>query len=80
MAKQQSKRQRTTETLRDILFDEIDAIRSEDGDPARARTVATLSREILSTARLELQFQETAARLQKEGASVNFAPLALGAK
>lgn len=74
------KKQRTTESLRDLLFDEIDALRGEDGDPARARTVATLSREILSTARLELQFQETAARLQSQGASVNFAPLALGSK
>ena len=75
-----SKNLRTTETLRDILFDEIDAVRGENGDPSRARTVATLSREILSTARLELQFQETVARLKEAGASVNFAPLALGSK
>lgn len=79
MAKAQ-KKQRTTESLRDLLFDEIDALRGEDADPVRARTVATLSREILSTARLELQFQETTARLQSQGASVNFAPLALGSK
>lgn len=75
-----AKKQRTTESLRDLLFEEIDALRSETGDPARARTVATLSREILSTARLDLQFQEFAAKMQSQGASVNFAPLALGSK
>lgn len=75
-----TKTRRTTESLRDILFDEIDAMRSDKADPTRARSIATLSREILSTARLELQFQETSARLQREGATVNFQPLALGSR
>lgn len=73
-------KQRTTEGLRDILFDEIEVMRSDKADPARARAVASLSREILSTARLELNFQETMARLQSSGASAGFQPLALGSK
>ena len=73
-------KQRTTESLRDILFEEIDAMRGDKADPTRARVVAGLSREILSTARLELQFQVTAARLKAEGANVSFAPLALGSR
>ena len=75
-----AKTQKTTASLRDLLFEEIDQMRSENSDPVRARTVATLSREILSTARLDLQFQELTAKLQSQGASVNFAPLALGSK
>ncbi len=74
------KKQRTTEGLRDILFDEIEAMRGSDPDPTRARSIATLSREILSTARLELQFQEATARMQAQGANVSFQPLALGSK
>jgi len=75
-----AKKQRTTEGLRDILFDEIDAMRGENPDPVRGRVVATLSREILSTARLELQSQEMSARMQQAGAAVDFRPLALGSK
>lgn len=75
-----SKNTRTTATLRDILFDEIDAVREDGGDIGRAKAIAGLSKEILGTARLELQFQDMTARLQREGASVDFRPLALGAK
>lgn len=73
-------KKRTTETLRDILFDEIDTLRGKDGDPERARTVAKLSREILSTAKLEMQFQEMNARLNERGVNVGYEPLALGSK
>jgi hypothetical protein len=79
MAKLPAK-QRTTASLRDILFEEIEAARTKDFDPSRARSVAALSREILSTARLELQFHEMVHRMKGEGADVNFAPLVLGSK
>lgn len=78
MAKQE--KQRTTAGLRDILFDEIESLRAEGGDPLRARAVATLAHQICGTARLEMQFQETMVRLQNQGANVNLGGLALGSK
>ena len=70
---------RTTQGLRDILFDEIAALRGEDGDPKRAAQVANLSKQIIGTAKLELDFQQTMARLQREGVSgVNLGALTLG--
>lgn len=69
---------RTTQGLRDILFDEIDAIRGEEGDPKRANAVAHLSRQIISTARLEMDFKAQISRLQNQGADANLGGLALG--
>lgn len=74
-----AKAKRTTASLRDILFDEIDAVRSAEGDPLRARAVALLSREIVATARLEMQFAETQSRLEEKAAAASISPLRLGA-
>lgn len=70
---------RTTQGLRDILFDEIAALRGEDGDPKRAAQVANLSKQIIGTAKLELEFQRTAAQMQREGiVTKGLGALALG--
>lgn len=45
--------ERTSGGLRDALFDEIDALRRGDGDPQRAKAVAKLAQNILSTAKME---------------------------
>lgn len=69
---------RTTAGLRDVLFEEIDALRSKDGDPTRARAVANLSQQIINTAKVELEFHRTLASLSEKGAPVSLGTLALG--
>lgn len=72
------KNTRTTASLRDLLFDEIDALRGEDGDPKRAAAVAKLSQQIIGTAKLELEFQNTISRLNAAEQPAKIAPLVLG--
>lgn len=55
VSKSPPKSTRTTAGLRDILFDEIDRMRSEDGDPQRAMAVANLSKQIINTAKVEME-------------------------
>lgn len=71
---------RTTATLRDVLFDEIEAVRKPDGDPQRAGAVANLARQIIGTARVEMDFARTMASLQQQGATVDLGALRLGSQ
>ena len=47
---------RTTQGLRDVLFDEIDELRSGKGDAAKSMAVANLAKQIVNTAKVELDF------------------------
>lgn len=69
---------RTTHGLRDILFDEIELMRSDKADPTRAMAVANLSKQIISTAKVELEFHRTMAQLAEQGAPVSLGTLSLG--
>ena len=69
---------RTTQGLRDILFDEIERMRSDKGDPQRAMAVANLSKQILNTAKVELEFHRTMAELESAGDPISLGTLALG--
>jgi hypothetical protein len=69
---------RTTHGLRDILFDEIDRMQGEDADPTRATAVANLSRQIIATAKVEIEFHRAIADLADKGANVSLGTLALG--
>lgn len=69
--------QRTTTGLRDILFDEIDHLRSINGDPQRAQAVGRLAREIIGTARLEMEFHRLGNALGKDADAI-LKPVALG--
>lgn len=57
---------RTTEGLRDVLFDEIDAIRCGGSNAARCNAVGRAAETIIDVVRLEMQLVEfdrkTAAR------------------
>ena len=71
--------QRTTHGLRDILFDEIDAMRGPDADPRRAVAVANLAKQIIGTAKVELEFHRTMSELSAAGGgNVSLGTLALG--
>ncbi len=48
---------RNTRGLRDLLFDEIDELRTGDGNPEKSMAVANLAKQIVNTAKVELDFQ-----------------------
>ena len=49
--------ERTSEGLRDTLFDELDAVRSGDSTPQQSNAVAKLSAQIIKAAELDLKYQ-----------------------
>lgn len=69
---------RTTAGLRDALFDELELMRSGDGDPTRALAVANLAKQIINTAKVELEFHRTIKQLESEGSAVQLGSLQLG--
>lgn len=71
---------RTTEGLRDILFDEIERMQTPDGDPQRALSVANLAKQIINTAKVELEFHRTIEALRAGGSEISLGALALGSK
>ena len=58
---------RTSAGLRDILFDEIEALRKPKGNPQRALAVSALARQIIGTVETEIKFQQMLAST-KDGA------------
>lgn len=70
--------QRTTHGLRDILFDEIERMQGKDADPTRAVAVANLAKQIIGTAKVELEFHRTLSQLSAAGENVSLGTLALG--
>lgn len=78
MGKSKRANMRTTHGLRDILFDEIERMQSDDADPTRATAVANLAKQIISTAKVELEFHRTISALAEKGAPISLGTLALG--
>ena len=52
-------RKRTSEYLKDILFDELEALVSGESTPADARAKANVANTICSIARLEMDFAKS---------------------
>lgn len=69
---------RTTAGLRDILFDEIDALRKPKGNPHRALAVSALAKQIISTAEMELRFQTVMGMVKDGTAESKLGTLRLG--
>ena len=69
---------RTTQSLRDVLFDEIDELRNGDGDPTRALAVANLAKQIINVAKVELDFHREVIRQQERGNSITLGQMQLG--
>lgn len=69
---------RTTQGLRDILFDEIEELRSGDGDPTKSMAVANLAKQIINTAKVELDFHRQIAAQEAGGQPVKMGSLQLG--
>lgn len=91
MAKQKNKLEtvdptvRTSAGLRDVIFDEIDAIRNGQSNPTRANAVAKLATGIVETVRMEIDVQKHLSKtnsppvIEKMGAGLG-QPMALGSE
>ena len=71
---------RDTSTLRDILFDELDALRDGSSDPKRAQAVAKLSAQIISTAKVELEYHKVAMKAKAQGEEFILGSMDLGSR
>lgn len=69
---------RTSKNLRDILLDEIEHLRGESGNPARAQAVANLAKQIISTVKVEMDYHREAARMQERGNPITLGSVNLG--
>lgn len=63
--------EKTTEGLRDMLFDEIELLRTGKIDSARARTTANLAKQIIESIRVQVQFQRVIVEQNKIGKPVS---------
>lgn len=69
---------RSSQALRDALFDELEDLRSGDGDPSRALAVAKIAQQIVSTARIEMEFHRMVLSAAEKGQSVTMGNMQLG--
>lgn len=69
---------RTTNGLRDALFDEINTLRSGNGDANTSLAVANLAKQIINVAKVELEFQRVMMQAQEAGQPINLGTLRLG--
>lgn len=69
---------RTSKGLRDVLFEEIDSLRSGDGDPSRALAVANLAKQIINTVKVELDYHREALKMQESGNPLKIGTVELG--
>lgn len=54
---------RTSAGLRDALFDELDALRANNSNPAKANAVAKLADQVIATVKMELDVQRHLSKL-----------------
>lgn len=73
-------RGRTTQGLRDILFDEIDELRGPEANPAKSLAVANLAKQIVNTAKVELEFQRTILEFADNEHAIELGNLRLGSE
>lgn len=64
--------------LRDVLFDELDALRNGSADPKRAQAVAKLAQQIISTAKVEMDFHKLQMRAETMGKDLVLGSMGLG--
>jgi len=71
---------RTTEGLRDILFEEIEELRTENKDPQKSMVVANIAKQIINTAKIELAYTRTIMKANEEGHTIELGGLKLGSQ
>lgn len=73
---------RTSAGLRDALFDELDALKSGETNPAKANATAKLAGGIIDTVKMEMDVQKHVAKFSTKGTekiAAIVAPVQLGA-
>lgn len=65
---------RTSAGLRDALFDELDGLRNNTSNPAKANAVAKLAGQVIDTVKMELDVQRHMAKLPKDSAPSQLPP------
>lgn len=68
---------RTTATLREILFEALEKVKAGDMQAREAKAMADLSDRIIRTAEIELKYSEVVSRLDKEDQGISPGPLLL---
>jgi hypothetical protein len=69
---------RTSQGLRDVLFDEIDELRGPNADPSKSLAVASVAKQIINTAKAELEFHRVMAERAEAGNPVELGTMQLG--
>jgi len=69
---------RTTQGLRDVLFDEIEELRGPDANPEKSMTIANLAKQIINTAKVELDFVRFIQSAGEEGQNLKLGNVQLG--
>lgn len=72
------KKSRSSKSLRDVLFEEIDELRSGNGDKDRAMAVAHLAKQIVNIAKVELDFHREALKHAEAGHKFELGTMELG--
>lgn len=68
---------RTTETLRETLFQSIEDVHSGKIDRFQAREIGNLADKIVKTAEIELRYAMTASNLDRQDQGISPGPLLL---
>lgn len=72
------KLKRTSQTLRDVLFEEIEQLRGPEADPQKAMAVANLAKQIINIAKVELDFHRQVLAHQEAGHQISMGQMQLG--
>ncbi len=73
-----AKMDRTSAGLRNVVFDEIDALRSGDSNAARARSVSMLCNTALKSVEVEVEFHKYVSDVSKMEGAGKIGSLELG--
>ena len=68
---------RTSEDLRELLFDTIERVRGGSIEPKEASIVATLADKIIRTVEVEINYAVACSQLDKDDQGINPGPLLL---
>lgn len=71
-------KKRTSQGLRDILFDEIEELRGKDGDPTKSMAVANLAKQIINIAKVEIEFHRAIVEQAEAGHPMTLGKMELG--
>lgn len=69
---------RTSSGLRDALFDEWEALRRGDSNPARARSIAMLANSVLSSVQVDIEYHKYVSDVKKGDAVSSAGMIELG--